>query len=299
MQFILARHVWNRPWLLLSLATLLFGINGVASRLAVHRISPMSLVLGRWLVVCTVLAVVLRHALRHNRDILHAHRWRIMAMGGLGFTAFNILFYLSAYWTTALNITLMQASIPPFVLLGAVLSRKVRVTPMQIAGLVVTLVGVALIATHGELLRIGEIAFNPGDILMLVASALYAAYTLALRDRPAVPPLVFFAALTFAALTTSIPAMAVEVAMGRTYWPTIGGLGILAFVALGPSLTSQVFYMRGIELIGPARAGLFNNLTPIFGALAAVLILGEDFHVYHAIALALALGGIWLAESKI
>lgn len=293
------RYVWNRAWLLLIGATILFGLNGVASRLAVHRISPMSLVLGRWLIVCTVLAVTLRHALRRDRDILHAHRWRILAMGGLGFTAFNILFYLSAYWTTALNITLMQASVPPFVLLGAIASRRMRVTPMQIAGLAVTLVGVALIATHGELLRIGETQFNPGDLLMLAASVLYAGYTLALHDRPAVPPLVFFAALTFAALSTSIPAMATEIAIGRTHWPTLGGLGLLIFVALGPSLTSQILYMRGIELIGPARAGLCNNLTPIFGAFFAVLLLGEDFHIYHAVALALALGGIWLAESKI
>lgn len=298
MHSLIVRHVWGRAWLLLGIATLLFGINGVASRVAVHRISPMSLVLCRWLIVCIVLTIVLRRAMMRDRDILHANRWRIMAMGGLGFTAFNILFYIAAYWTTALNLTLMQASIPPFVLLGAVLSRKTRVTPMQIAGLVVTLIGIALIATHGELLRIGEIDFNPGDLLILGASALYAAYTLALRNRPAVPPLVFFTALTYAALATSIPAMATEFAMGRSYWPTVGGLGILVFVALGPSLTSQVFYMRGIELIGPARAGLFNNLTPVFGALSAVLLLGEEFHLYHGIALCLALVGIWLSERK-
>lgn len=298
MHSFLVRHVWNRAWLVLGLATLLFGANGVASRLAVGRITPMSLVFFRWFVVCAALSIALRKDLSRDRDILFANRWRILAMAGLGFTGFNILFYMAAYWTTALNITLMQASIPPFVLAGAVLSRKARVTPMQLAGLVVTLAGVALIATHGQPLRIAEIQFNPGDILILVACALYAGYTLALRERPAVPPLVFFAALALAAFATSVPAFVAEIAIGRFDWPTAGGLGILAFVALGPSLTSQIFYMRGIELIGPARVGLFNNLTPVFGALFAVLLLGEEFHVYHALALILALGGIWLAERK-
>ncbi len=46
------------------------------------------------------------------------------------------------------------------------------------------------------------------------------------------------------------------------------------------------------------RAGLFVNLVPIFGALLAVLILGEPFAAYHAVGLTLVLGGIWLAEWK-
>src|SRR3954463_11050195 len=76
----------------------------------------------------------------------------------------------------------------------------------------------------------------------------------------------------------------------------IQGVLILLYVALVPSLLSQMFYMRGVELIGPGRAGLFVNLVPIFGALLAVLLLGEPFRAYHALALALVLGGIWLAE---
>jgi drug/metabolite transporter (DMT)-like permease len=72
----------------------------------------------------------------------------------------------------------------------------------------------------------------------------------------------------------------------------------LLYVALLPSLLSQIFFIRGVELIGPARAGLFVNLVPVFGALLAVVLLGEPFALYHAIGLALVLGGIWLAERR-
>jgi drug/metabolite transporter (DMT)-like permease len=67
-------------------------------------------------------------------------------------------------------------------------------------------------------------------------------------------------------------------------------------VALFPSLLSQIFFMRGVELIGPGRAGLFVNLVPVFGAILAVALLAEPFRLYHAAGLALVLGGIWLAE---
>ena len=214
------RWAYDRAWLVLIVTTILWGGNGVASRLAVGRVTPMSLVFIRWLAVCMMLAIALRKPIRDNWPTIWGHRRRILLMSGFGFTGFTVLFYASAYWTTAVNITLLQASIPPMVLAGTVLFRGLHPTPMQIFGMLVTLVGVALIATHGAPLRILETQFNFGDILVLIACVFYAGYTLALRDRPALPPLVFFAALAFAALVTSFPFMVVEVATGHFHWPT-------------------------------------------------------------------------------
>ena len=87
-------------------------------------------------------------------------------------------------------------------------------------------------------------------------------------------------------------------ANGTAQWPTPKGWIVLLYVALLPSLLSQIFFIRGVELIGPARAGLFVNLVPVFGALLAVVLLGEPFAFYHALGLALVLGGIWLAERR-
>ena len=298
MKLIFQRLFWDRAWVLLVVTTIMWGANGVASRLAVGRISPMTLVFMRWCVVCVFLCFVMRRAITQHWDVLRAHRGKIIAMSALGFTGFTIPFYYAAYWTTAVNIVLLQAAIPALVLAGSAFSGRERVTGMQVAGLALAIVGVVVIATHGEPLRLLETRFNIGDILILIACVFYAGYTLALRDRPPLPPLVFFAALAFGAFVSSAPFMLAEVALGGTFMPTLAGLAILVFVAIGPSLISQVTFMRGVELIGPARAGLFTNLTPIFGAFFAVVLLGEEVHAYHALALALALGGIWIAEQR-
>ncbi len=292
------RWAYDQAWLVLIATTMLWGGNGVASRMAVGRVTPMSLVFIRWLAVCTLLVIALRKPIAEHWSTIRENRRRILLMSGFGFTGFTVLFYASAYWTTAVNITLLQASIPPMVVAGTVIFRGLHPTPMQIVGMLVTLVGVAIIATHGEPLKILQTQFNFGDILILIACVFYAGYTLALRERPAMPPLVFFSALAFAALLTSSPFMIAEVATGRFHWPTPEGWALLVFVTLGPSLASQILYMRGVELIGPNRAGLFSNLVPIFGALFAVGLLGEEFHAYHAVALALTLAGIWLAEQR-
>ena len=290
------RRFYGQAWLLLSAATLLWAGNAVAGRAVAGQMSPMAVVTLRWLAVCVVLGVVLRTDLRSGIRALLPH-WRLVAlMGAGGFTAFNALFYVAAYRTAAVNMTLLQTCIPVFVLAGAVFSRVAAVTLSQLCGMAATMAGVAIVAARGEPSNLLGLSFNSGDLMLIVACMLYAAYTLALRRRPAVPALVFFAAMALAAMLSSLPLLLAEVLAGQTYWPSPKGWAILGFISLGPSLLAQIFYMRGVELIGPGRAGLFANLVPVFGSVMAVVLLGEDFHVHHAIALVLCLGGIWLSE---
>lgn len=131
---------------------------------------------------------------------------------------------------------------------------------------------------------------------MIIACVLYALYAVLLRNRPAVSGLVFFTALSVVAAISSVPLFLLEIAQGSLQMPTFKGWLIVAYIALLPSCLSQIFFMRGVELIGPGRAGVFINLVPIFSSLLAVLLLGEPFHGYHAVALALVLMGIALSE---
>lgn len=135
---------------------------------------------------------------------------------------------------------------------------------------------------------------NFGDALMVIAVLVYAYYTVALKQKPNVHWISLMTVLTGAATVSAIPA-AIELALGNGVAPDATGWAIILFTAIFPSILGQIFYVRG-ALIGANRAGLFINLVPIFGTVLSIIILREDFHLYHAIALALTLGGIWLAE---
>lgn len=292
----LAPRLWGNAYLLLIATTLTWGGNAVASRLAVGHISPMALTSLRWVFVCAVLPILLRHELRRHWPALWASRWRIIVLGTVGFTGFNALMYAAAYSTTAINIGLMQGAIPAVVLLGAFLAYRTPVTPIQIVGVTVTILGVVVTASGGSLATLAAFQFVPGDLFMIAACVLYAAYTVAIRNRPPVPALVFFTAMALAACVASLPMLAAEVVSGQIVWPDLRGWLILGFVVLGPSLLSQLFFLRAVELIGPGRAGVFVNLVPVFAPLLAVLILGERVGLHHAVALVLVLGGIAIAE---
>lgn len=290
------QRVWANAYLLLTLTMLMWAGNAIASRMAVGNISPMAMTTLRWFGVCVMLPLLLRGQIVEHGPVLRRH-WRFIALMGIcGFTMFNALLYLAGYSTTAINIGILQGSIPVFVLIGAFLVYRTPIAPLQALGVAVTMLGIAVTASRGDIHVLAGLRFAIGDIYMIVASIFYAGYTVAIRNRPAVPALVFFAAAGFAAFVGSLPLLAVEIATGNAFWPNAKGWLILAFVVLGPSMIAQLTFLRAVELIGPGRAGVFANLVPVFAPILAVFILGEQLAFYHALALLLVLSGIFIAE---
>ncbi len=133
---------------------------------------------------------------------------------------------------------------------------------------------------------------------MLVACLFYAGYTVGLRERPAVSGFGFLAAMAFAALVTSVPLFIWEIEQGAFIWPTWKGLLLLAYAALGPAFSAQLLYMRGVELIGPGRAGVFVNLVPAVRRGDGRGLARRAVRAYHVVALALVIGGIVIAQRK-
>lgn len=294
----LATGLFANPYLLLVLTTAMWGGHSVVSRMAVGEISPASLTCLRWLIVASIMLSLRMQGLREHWPALKPRIGYLALMGALGYTSYNILLYWSAYTTTAINISIINAAMPAMILIGALLVFGQRVTVLQWIGTVVSMAGVVLTGAKGDLQHLLDLTISRGDILILIAVVLYSGYSVLLRTRPLVPSLVFFAALTPAALLSSFVPLAFEIAAGDFYWPSGKGWLLLLYVAIFPSLLSQIFFIRAVELIGAGRAGLFTNLMPLFGASFAILILGEELALYHVVALVLVLGGILLAEWK-
>jgi drug/metabolite transporter (DMT)-like permease len=286
----------GRAYLLLTFTTLCWGGNAVFGRLAVGEVSPVALVSLRWLGALALLLVFAHAQVRRDWPALRERLLFVAAMGAIGFTVFNALFYVAAHWTTAINIGIIQGSIPVFVLIGAFAAYRTRVAALQIAGVFVTMLGVAIVASDGQPGRLASLALNFGDVLMVAACLLYAGYTLGLSRRPLVSPLSLFTVMGAAAFVSSLPLALAEAALGRFQWPTAAGWIIVGLVTLFPSFLAQIAFIQGVTFIGPSRAGVFVNLVPVFASILALLILQEPFRLFHAVALALVLGGIWLSE---
>lgn len=290
------RGLYDRPYFLLVFTTLFWGGNVVAGRLAVGEVSPMAVVLLRWFVAFGLLALFARRQIiAEYRQVLP--QWPlVLLLGILGYTAFNALYYSAAHHTTGVNIAIIQGSTPIVILLMGFVVFRNSLSGLQIAGALVTILGVLVSASHGDWQVVANLAFNRGDLWLLIASVFYAVYTLLLRKRPACSALVFFTAMAAAAALSAIPLVIYEARAGLLVWPTFKGWLLIAYIAVLPSLLCQIAYIRSIELIGPGRGSIFYNLVPVFGALLSTLILREPISIYDVMALALVLGGIFIAE---
>jgi len=286
----------SRAYILLVLTALCWGANAVFGRLAVGEVSPIALVSLRWLGALCLLFIFAREDIKRDWPVLRANIRFLALMGACGFTAFNALFYIAAHSTTAVNIGIIQGSIPVFVLLGAFVVYQTRVSGLQIAGVIVAIIGVAVVVTCADMNRITDLTFNFGDLLMIVACVFYASYTVGLRKLPPLSSMSLFTMMAFWAFVFSLPLTAAEIVHGSFQAPSLRGWGVIALVTLFPSFLAQIFFIQGVTIIGPGRAGIFVNLVPVFAALMAVFILGEPFEIFHAIALSMVLGGIWLSE---
>ena len=291
-----ADRLYQLPAVLLTLTAVFWAGNAIVSRLAVGNISPFLLVFLRWVLVLAVMWPMYGGQVRAHWGEIRPRLLRITLMAIFGFTGFNALFYTAGYYTSAINIGILQGSIPVVVLAGAYFMYGTRTTLVQIAGVLITLVGVIVVATQGAPLSILEIGFNRGDVAMLAACALYAFYTLGLRDRPNMPGIAFFTLLALISAITSVPLLVAEAVLYGLAMPTLQGWLVTLFVAVFPSCLAQLFYLRGVDLIGPGRAGVFVNLVPVFAAILAVTLINEPFAMFHAVALVLVIGGIWLAQ---
>ncbi|MBG6173901.1 drug/metabolite transporter (DMT)-like permease [Labrenzia sp. EL_208] len=289
---------YGNAFVMLTLTTLFWGGNTIAGRLAVGEVSPMMVVFLRWLIVAAIFVPLFWSRIRSDWPLMRPYFARMILMAAFGFVGFNSLFYIAATQTTAVNLGIIQGSVPIIVLIGSVIAFGTKVRVLQVLGILLTLVGVTIIAAQGSLDVLLALAVNPGDGYMLLSCVLYSGYALALRDRPKISGLTFFAVLSGISVLASIPGLIFEVSTGTAQLPSFDGWLVVLYIAVFPSCLSQIFFMRGVDLIGPARAGVFVNLVPIFAAALAVTILNEPFKWHHGVALTMVLGGIWLSERK-
>ena len=286
----------GRAYLFLATTAMCWGANAIFGRLAVGEASPMAVVVFRWLLVVILVLVFTRDHLKRDWPVLKSRIGWVIGSAIFGFTAFNGLFYIAAHHTTAINIGILQGAIPGIVMAGAFFLYRTPVTWLQIVGVLITMAGVVVVAIRGDLGQFVAFAINPGDALMFVACLFYAGYTVVLRNRPAVSPLGLFGLMAIFALITSVPLVVTEIMLDEFQWPTAFGWGVIVLVALFPSFLAQVFFMLGVGIIGPGRAGVFVNLVPVFAAILAVVVLSEPFELYHGLAMILVLGGIAMSE---
>ena len=199
----------NAP-LLLSLTALIWGGNAVAGKFAVGEISPFLLTSARWTIASFILLMIARRQLAADWPVIKQRLVYLFLMGACGFAGFNGLLYTALIYTTAINVTIIQAGMPMFIFIMNFLVFRLNTSLGQIVGYSLTLTGVLLTAAAGDFSQIATLAINHGDTIMVAAAFVYAAYSVALRSKPQMHWISFLSVLIFSAAIVSIFMAAYE-----------------------------------------------------------------------------------------
>ncbi|HTC08773.1 MAG TPA: DMT family transporter [Acetobacteraceae bacterium] len=290
--------IWSSAWTLLVLTNLFWAGNIVLGRGVAGLVPPIALSYVRWTGAFLIGLAFAWRQLQRDLPVLMRHWPLMLLLSATGVASYNTMSYIGLTETTALNVLLLQSAMPLVILVWAFVLFRDRPSVLQTIGVAVSLLGVVTIAGQGSIEVLRHLSINHGDLWVLGAIAINGSYAAMLRLRPRVHPLSFLVAAMGIGSCMNLPFFLweeVTVAHIPFDWHAIAALG---YIAVFPSFIAYLFFNRGIELIGAGRAGQSMHLMPVFGAVLAVLFLGEQFHVYHAVGIALIASGIVLASLR-
>jgi drug/metabolite transporter (DMT)-like permease len=282
---------------------MLWAGNAVVGRLVTGLVPPMTLNFLRWALAFVILLPLAWQVLKPGSG-LWSHWKRFAVLGLLGVGCYNALQYLALKTSTPLNVTLVASSVPIWMLVVGALFFGQPVSKRQIAGAVLSIGGVLVVLSRGQWELLMQVQLVPGDLYVLLATLAWAFYSW-LLSQPKEPAEIrrdwaaFLLAQIVFGLAWSGAFAAGEWALTDAHirwgWPLAAAL---LYVAVGPAVIAYRCWGMGVQRVGPAIAGFFSNLTPLFAALLSAAFLGELPHLYHAVAFVLIVGGIVVSSRR-
>lgn len=290
--------VVDQPFLLLMAPPLFWSGNAIVSRAIAGIIPPIGLAFWRWVFAALLALPLAWPYLRGDWPALRRAWPTVLLLSVLGISLFNVLSYIAANITTAVNLVTLSSVMPVLIVLTSFLLYGKRVTRRQAAGIALSLAGVLTLVGEGNPEVLLHFRVNRGDLWLLAALACQALYTASLHKAPKVHPF----SLLFAIFALSAPALLpLYLAETALYMPmplSLVAAATIAYTAIFPSILGYLAFNRGIALLGANVAGLSIHLIPVFGVILAALLLHERPHAYHFAGIALIFAGIFLATRK-
>jgi drug/metabolite transporter (DMT)-like permease len=278
---------------LLILAVLVWSGSAVVGRMAAGHVPPFALSFWRWAIAFIVLLPFAWPALWRSRDaIRRGWKW-LSVLSFLGMGGFAVPYFVGLQFTQAANAAILNALGPMMILLIAVTAMGARTNLQQLLGLLLGVAGTALIIFRGDWYEVSSFSINIGDALILLAVFFWSAYTVVLKHvPPGLDQMSLLTILSGLTLPMLAPFYAVEFAIEGGFALDLHNISIVLYSGFCSSVLAYLCWNRGVAVIGASRAGASQYLMPVFGAVLAAVILGEELAWFHLAGMMLIFAGI-------
>jgi drug/metabolite transporter (DMT)-like permease len=285
-------------YVLMAAAPAMFATNILVARATAEFIPPVALAVGRWTLAALILLPIVGKALWSSRDAMRREFGDLLILGALGMGVCGAVLYMGAAATSATNMGLIFSATPVVTIVVAWLLYRETMTPVQIAGVAVSLSGVIVIIAKGNGDLLLGLHFAAGDLYTLIAVFSWSVYSTMLQHRPtALGAATRFAATIVLGTLSLLPFLAIEAALDRHPPFDMSTLAVMLLLAVAGLGAYQAYALIQTRL-GANRTSLILYLVPIYNSVLAWLLLGERLHAYHLAGAALVLSGIYLTTRQ-
>lgn len=288
------------PVLALSLSSLFWAGNFTVGRALRDDIDAVALNYWRWLVAALILLPFSIPVLRKQMPIIFRYWKLLMSLSITGVVAFHICVYHALQTTTAINALLFLSICPVLILFASRIVFHEALRIVQMIGVIVSLMGVIVLLTHGESERLMSLQFNSGDLWMLLAILLWSAYSIMLKTKPdELSQTVLLASIVVFGVVMMTPVYLFYSYDNPGFTMNSTVFFGLLYIGIFASVLAYYFWNYGVSKLGPNRAGSYLHLMPLFGAVLSILFLDEGIHTYHLFGAVFIATGIMMSHRRV
>ncbi|HYM29806.1 MAG TPA: DMT family transporter [Candidatus Cybelea sp.] len=287
------------PYALLALCMFFWASNWIVGRAFHDTVPPIALNFWRWTTASVLLLPFSWRQVLASWPAIRRHWLLMVVFGFAGAGAFHALIYTGLRHTEAINALLLNSAIPVFIICLSWVWYRETITLRQAAGIILSFVGVFVIISRGDPATLLHLKINRGDVFIFLALPIWAFYSVLLKKRPAgIGDLAFLQVIGVVSVVASLPFYIWEMASGEHMTHVDAAtVSAIVYIAVVASILGYIFWNYAVAKVGANMAGHTSHLMPAFGAAMAILILGEHAYLFHAIGIALILGGVLLSTT--
>ncbi len=284
-------------YLLALFAIFFWSFNVIYSKYLANTFSPFEISFIRW-IIPTLLFVPFSYKsiVKYRRELAKAFPTLfLLAFTGIGFL--NTFVYFAGHTSNAVDMALIGATGPVFLLIFAGLFLHRKITLYQVLGIICALLGVTTVILDGNFLNLNEITLTIGDFWMLCAAITFAIYAIAQKKLPAnIPQMTSLSVMILLASLIFLPLAAYDFTDKTPENITKTDILILLILGIFNSGLAYFAWNKAIFLIGTIKTGTIYYLMPIFSAIEAHFFLGEQIFLNQVYGAILVLVGIVISN---
>ncbi len=282
------------------ITAIIWSGNYVVAKGISQQIPPISLAFFRWSTACLFIIPLGRKKFQAEKKIFLQHKKYLFFTALFGVGLFNTFIYLAGHYTSAINLALIGTTASPvFITALSFFFLKEKIKTLRIIGMALCIAGIILLLSQGSFSKLLQLHFGKGDLLILCSAFFFSIYSILVKKKPAtISPISFLFVIFISGTLMLFPFSMIELHNAPTLQWTTGMYLTIVYLGIGNSVIGFLCWNGAIAKIGAARTSLFGNLIPVFSTIEAVILLNEQFTIFHLISGIVVIAGIVIANLK-